>query len=108
MMTKSPLSIQGVKVGLCLPRNTAATCDDNRPRFCPAASTTYHSRVMSFSFKLYVFTLLLLKAGLHPVSKSITHLSQTQTARCDCRSGSIRIDRFQDPIEILWRLFAPP
>ena len=55
----------------------AATYDDNRPRFCPAASTTYHSRVMSFSFKLYVFTLLLLEAGYLRLEPGVSTCSPT-------------------------------
>src|SRR6059036_818320 len=37
----------GVKIGLCLPRSTIATCEAKWPSVFPFASTTYHLRVMS-------------------------------------------------------------
>src|SRR5690606_1996639 len=41
-------------MGLCLPRRIGAIFAARRPRFWPFASTTHHSRCMSFSFVTYV------------------------------------------------------
>ena len=51
-ITWSPMSMWGVKVGLCLPRRTVATRVASRPRVSPWASITYQSRVMSLALGL--------------------------------------------------------
>src|SRR3954452_15130246 len=57
-MTKSPPSTFGVNVGLCLPRSSVATATASRPRTTSVASTTYHVRVVSPAFGVYVGTAL--------------------------------------------------
>src|SRR5207247_168582 len=47
MMTPSPVSMCGVKIGLCLPRMIFATSDARRPSTMSSASTTYQRFVMS-------------------------------------------------------------
>src|SRR5262245_15784826 len=46
-MTPSPVSMCGVKIGLCLPRMIFATSDAKRPSTWSSASTTYQRLVMS-------------------------------------------------------------
>ena len=43
-ITKSPVSVCGVNVGLFFPRSTLATTAERRPRGTSVASTTYHLR----------------------------------------------------------------
>merc|ERR1719446_1239490 len=60
MMTQSPMSAPGVKMGLCLPRRSLATSDAIRPRRMPSASTTNHflfSMAMSEALGIHVFCL---------------------------------------------------
>src|SRR4029453_6351424 len=47
MITWSPVSTWGAKIGFCLPRRMRATWAASRPRTWPSASTTYQSRVRS-------------------------------------------------------------
>ena len=54
MMTKSPPSTCGAKVGLCLPRSSVAAWVARRPRTTSVASMTNHSRVISPALGLYV------------------------------------------------------
>lgn len=58
MITLSPTSAPGVKVGLSLPMRILAHSDAIRPRRRPSASTTYHfllSAAMSAAFGNHVF-----------------------------------------------------
>src|SRR5919106_5297765 len=55
-MTKSPPSTLGVNVGLCLPRNRFAAATASRPSTTSVASMTYHERVVSPAFGVYVGT----------------------------------------------------
>ena len=55
-MTKSPMSMCGAKVGLCLPRSRFAAWTASLPRMTSEASMTCHSRWMSPGFGLYVRT----------------------------------------------------
>src|SRR5436190_20798999 len=56
MMTKSPPSTLGVNVGLCLPRSRVAAATASRPSTTSVASMTYHERVVSPAFGVYVGT----------------------------------------------------
>src|SRR4051794_13305035 len=56
MITWSPVSTWGAKIGLCLPRRTRATSVATRPSTRPSASTTCQARVMSAGFGVYVGT----------------------------------------------------
>src|SRR5690625_7287964 len=58
MMTKSPPSRCGAKVGLCLPRSNAAAWVASRPRTTSVASMTYQARSISSALGLYVRTVL--------------------------------------------------
>src|SRR5690625_1181031 len=58
MMTKSPPSRCGAKVGLCLPRSNAAAWVASRPRTTSVASMTYQARSISPALGLYVRTVL--------------------------------------------------
>src|SRR5690625_5049816 len=58
MMTKSPPSRGGAKVGLCLPRSNAAAWVASRPRTTSVASMTYQARSISPALGLYVRTVL--------------------------------------------------
>src|SRR5207249_6632894 len=58
-ITWSPVSTCGVKIGLCLPRSTIATCEAKCPSVFPFASTTYHLRVMSAFLAEYVLVMRL-------------------------------------------------
>src|SRR6476620_5307357 len=55
-MTKSPPSTFGVNVGLCLPRSSLAASTASRPSTTSVASRTYHERVVSPAFGVYVGT----------------------------------------------------
>ena len=55
-MTKSPPSTLGVNVGLCLPRSRLAAATASRPSTTSVASMTYHERVVSPAFGVYVGT----------------------------------------------------
>src|SRR3979411_2782897 len=55
-MTKSPPSTLGVNVGLCLPRSSLAASTASRPSTTSVASMTYHERVVSPAFGVYVGT----------------------------------------------------
>src|SRR5690349_8816703 len=57
-MTKSPPSTLGVNVGLCLPRSSFAASTASRPSTTSVASMTYHVRVVSPAFGVYVDTAL--------------------------------------------------
>src|SRR5215212_3802925 len=57
-MTKSPPSTLGVNVGLCLPRSRFAAATASRPSTTSVASMTYHERVVSPAFGVYVGTAL--------------------------------------------------
>src|ERR1700754_1956315 len=57
-MTKSPPSTLGVNVGLCLPRSRLAAATASRPSTTSVASMTYHDRVVSPAFGVYVGTAL--------------------------------------------------
>src|SRR6185312_6387097 len=57
-MTKSPPSTLGVNVGLCLPRSRVAAATASRPSTTSVASMTYHARVVSPAFGVYVDTAL--------------------------------------------------
>src|SRR4029079_622502 len=67
-MTKSPPSTFGVNVGLCLPRSRLAAATASRPSTTSVASMTYHERVMSPAFGVYVGTALtsLFNSGFPP------------------------------------------
>jgi hypothetical protein len=56
--TKSPVSMCGVYCGLRLPRSVSAIWVARRPRVCPSASTTYHSRVTSPGLAFQVFMVI--------------------------------------------------
>src|SRR6476620_10173956 len=75
MTTKSPPSTFGVNVGLCLPRSRLAAATASRPSTTSVASMTYHVRVVSPAFGVYVGTALT--------------FSSRVGSRCDpgCRSG---------------------
>src|ERR1700758_2091839 len=55
-MTKSPPSTLGVNVGLCLPRSRVAAAAASLPSTTSVASMTYHERVVSPAFGVYVGT----------------------------------------------------
>src|ERR1700741_1599959 len=57
-MTKWPPSTLGVNVGLCLPRSRLATATASRSSTTSVASMTYHERVVSPAFGVYVGTAL--------------------------------------------------
>src|SRR5271165_2741040 len=66
-MTKSPPSTLGVNVGLCLPRSSVAAATASRPSTTSVASMTYHDRVVSPAFGVYVGTALTFYSlGLDP------------------------------------------
>src|ERR1700738_652494 len=66
-MTKSPPSTLGVNVGLCLPRSRLAAATASRPSTTSVASMTYHERVVSPAFGVYVGTALTFSSlGLDP------------------------------------------
>src|SRR6201986_4026339 len=65
-MTKSPPWTFGVNVGLCLPRSRFAAATASRPSTTSVASMTYHERVVSPAFGVYVGTALPLLLGLDP------------------------------------------
>src|SRR3954470_16895198 len=73
MTTKSPPSTFGVNVGLCLPRNRLAAATASRPSTTSVASMTYHVRVVSPAFGVYVGTAL--------------SLSLSDDSRCDPGAG---------------------
>src|SRR5262245_55861626 len=81
-ITKSPVSICGVNVGLCLPRSSLATSTASLPMGLPSASITCHFRSMSCGLAEYVFMIKL------PL---ICHFDQTESARgcAGPRFGSI-------------------
>src|SRR5688572_20120829 len=56
MITWSPVSRWGAKIGLRLPRRMLATSVARRPSTMPSASTTYQARSISEIFGLYVGT----------------------------------------------------
>src|SRR6476469_2645527 len=56
MMTKSPVSTCGAKVGLCLPRSRIAVWLGGRPRTTSVASITCHVRSTSPGLGVYVRT----------------------------------------------------
>src|SRR5881392_1432488 len=56
MITWSPVSTCGAKIGLCLPRRTRATSVATRPSTRPSASTTCHARLMSLGLGVNVGT----------------------------------------------------
>src|SRR6478735_12168506 len=68
-MTKSPPSTLGVNVGLCLPRSSLAASTASRPSTTSVASMTYHERVVSPAFGVYVGTALPLLFGWIPVTR---------------------------------------
>src|SRR3954451_11031362 len=80
MTTKSPPSMCGAKVGLCLPRNRVAAVTARRPRTMSSASMTIQSRVRSPGFGLYVDTV-------------VDHLPY-ECAKPDARPIPDRSDRF--------------
>src|SRR6478736_6261203 len=63
MTTKSPPSTFGVNVGLCLPRSRLAAATASRPSTTSVASMTYHVRVVSPAFGVYVGTALTSRFG---------------------------------------------
>src|ERR1700722_12352084 len=66
-MTKSPPPTLGVNVGLCLPRSRLAAATASRPSTTSVASMTYHERVVSPAFGVYVGTALTFSSlGLDP------------------------------------------
>src|SRR6478752_2666964 len=65
-MTKSPPSTFGVNVGLCLPRSRFAAATASRPSTTSVASMTYHERVVSPAFGVYVGTALPLLFRVDP------------------------------------------
>jgi hypothetical protein len=56
MMTLSPMSMCGVKVGLCLPRRRMATSVASRPttRFSASISTHFFTTSAVFSEKVFI------------------------------------------------------
>src|SRR3954447_16713603 len=56
MTTKSPVSMCGAKVGLCLPRRRMAAWEASRPSTTSVASITCQARVISPGLGLYVGT----------------------------------------------------
>src|SRR5438093_9019369 len=56
--TWSPVSRNGVYLGLSLPMRMRATCEARRPRALPDASTTYHLRAISPALGKYVDMLI--------------------------------------------------
>src|SRR5580698_8140825 len=74
MMTKSPPSVLGVNVGLCLPRSRLAAATARRPSTTSWASMTYHVRVVSPALGTYVDTRLPSSLGWIPVTRvSVRH-----------------------------------
>src|SRR6478672_1455775 len=67
MITKSPMSMWGAKVGLCLPRRRLAVWTARRPRTTSVASMTSHSRWMSAGLGLYVRTAMSRSRSLVPI-----------------------------------------
>ncbi len=63
MITKSPQSQLYWNVGLFLPRMTWATWAASLPTGMPAASTTYHLRVMAPSLFVYVLFMSFIPDG---------------------------------------------
>src|ERR1700704_2981882 len=68
-MTKSPPSTLGVNVGLCLPRSSLAASTASRPSTTSGASMTYHERVVSPAFGVYVGTASTFFSGWIPVTR---------------------------------------
>src|SRR4051794_37931140 len=64
MTTKSPVSMCGAKVGLCLPRRRMAAWEASRPSTTSVASITCQARVISPGLGLYVGTDLPRRSGL--------------------------------------------
>ena len=64
MITKSPVSTCGAKVGLCLPRRSVAAWEASRPSTTSVASITCQARVISPGLGLYVGTDLPRRSGL--------------------------------------------
>src|SRR5919112_606381 len=86
-MTKSPPSTLGVNVGLCLPRNRLAAATASRPSTTSVASMTYHERVVSPAFGVYVDTALPL---LNRVESRSEHVSYFHRRIIGCRGSSCR------------------
>src|SRR3954465_13020081 len=88
MMTLSPSSTWGVKVGLCLPRGGGATMEARRPTTSPLASISTHFFSMSAAFAEYVLMISIrgesrFNAGewtgvLHAGSASVNELSRNK------------------------------
>src|SRR6185503_410717 len=78
-MTKSPPSTFGVNVGLCLPRSRLAAATASRPSTTSVASMTYHERVVSPAFGVYVGTALTFSSRVG--SRSDPGAGQALTAR---------------------------
>src|SRR3990170_8081343 len=102
-ITKSPVSIPGVKIGLFFPNKRLATLVANRPKFWPSASTTTHCGVTFPAFGTYVFCtsisplqtkryVLFIKKlhinyGMYSLSNvfwRVDHLNQGQPVRWGC------------------------
>ena len=66
MITKSPVSRCGAKIGLCLPRSTRAISVHRRPSTRPSASMTYQSRWISLALGEYVRTKRTFCSGVGP------------------------------------------
>src|SRR5690242_16871347 len=82
-MTKSPPSTFGVNVGLCLPRSRLAAATASRPSTTSVASMTYHVRVVSPAFGVYVGTALTSRFG---------GLTPDGGSRCDPGAGQAVAD----------------
>src|SRR5258707_12762820 len=81
-MTKSPPSTLGVNVGLCLPRSSLAASTASRPSTTSVASMTYHERVVSPAFGVYVGTALTFSSlGLSPGDPGAGQASTVRTPR---------------------------
>ena len=93
-MTKSPPSTFGVNVGLCLPRSRVAAATASRPSTTSVASMTYHERVVSPAFGVYVGTALPLVFGVSPVvGPGVTGCrSRRRRWGCDSRRPTLTRD----------------
>src|SRR3954452_18140875 len=92
MMTKSPVSTWGAKIGLCLPRSRRATSVESRPSTRPSASMTCQARWMSVDFGENVRTESLSCLGrAGPTGQDTGGPVAAASARPGARSGGGRL-----------------
>src|ERR1044072_8767099 len=101
-MTKSPPSTFGVNVGLGCPRSRLAAATASRPSTTSVASMTYHDRVVSPAFGVYVGTALTFSSlGLDPGATRVP----VRRGRQDC---SRRPTLTRDPVHTARRRGSLP